>query len=67
VDSYVRARNGARAGGPRVAFFLGGAVGSRHAHARAGLGNEQWSKKRTHAAAVRCALRWYPVPPPRVL
>ena len=36
MDSYVHAQNRARAGGRRVAFFLGNAVGIRHAHTRLG-------------------------------
>jgi hypothetical protein len=37
MDSCVRARNGAGgAGGPRIAFFLDGVVGSRRAHAKRG-------------------------------
>jgi hypothetical protein len=44
MDFCVRARNGAHAGGPRMAFFLGNAVGIRHAHDRLGPGTDNGVK-----------------------
>jgi hypothetical protein len=44
MDSCVRVRNGARAGSPHVAFFLGSVVDSRHTDARLGLGTDDGVK-----------------------
>jgi hypothetical protein len=52
------------AGSPRVAFFF--VVQSAHIR-QDGARNRRWSKKRAHAAVVRCARRWFPFPPPRAV